>query len=109
MCGLSDVTDQDFAGVRPLVARDNKCCEHYFQPGFWQARSLELRRRERRMPAARCLGQDLLGQRIWFIAAVALWTLLQHLLGDRGSECRHASEFRNRAFRNRARRIAFTC
>jgi len=42
-------------GHRPLIARDNKCCEHCFQRGFWQGRSLELRRRERRMPAARCL------------------------------------------------------
>jgi hypothetical protein len=45
-------------GHRPLIARDNKCCEHYFLRGFCQARSLELRRREGRTPAARCLRKD---------------------------------------------------
>ena len=33
-CGLSDVTDQNFAGI---ARWDNKCCEHYFQRGFCQS------------------------------------------------------------------------
>jgi hypothetical protein len=38
--------------------REKKCFGHYFQRGFWQARSLELQRRERWMPAVRCLRKD---------------------------------------------------
>jgi hypothetical protein len=50
--------NQNFAGIGRSSRGITKCCEHYFQRGFWQARSLELRRRERRMPAARCLRKD---------------------------------------------------
>ncbi len=57
-CGLSDVTDQNFAGIARSSRRITNAANTIFSEDSAQARSLELRRRERRTPAARCLRKD---------------------------------------------------
>jgi hypothetical protein len=58
-CGLSDVTDQKLRGHRPLKRGITNATNTIFsEDSGRRARSLELRPRERRMQAARCLRKD---------------------------------------------------